>query len=223
MKILISESTDGETYCKFDFGEPLVLDATELKKFISLLRSIFHPEIVEIEEFCLRDKRLGDKLFLTPWSVKEISLLIKSSDNNEKLKGMIGRSWMSVEIMRGKKLMEFDEFFHNKGFDPKLRYDTRRLPDFVKQFLEEERRKIEEKRLLKKESKLEQKYPYLYNHIKKKIIELKEDNELRTRQDFNDMKEDLSTFGYHVSIPDIRKFLSVNEISKKISKSKEKS
>ncbi|MFH0714496.1 MAG: hypothetical protein V1847_01640 [Candidatus Diapherotrites archaeon] len=206
MKILVSESSDGEGFFKVDFFEPVHLEKAQQEKFVEFMRTQFDSSIVEPSEFEVRTEWLGERLFSSRWTDKEVSLLLTTFDDISILKSKLGRTWMGVQIQRGKRFAALDSWMAEQGIDPNLRYDREMMSELVSKFLAEERKKLESRKLGRKREILRASLPNL-----DKIIEIIKSSRLpvKTKEDRKDMKEYLQIKGFPVSGNELKQIIQL--------------
>ncbi len=127
-----------------DFDGPVKLSETDREKFIEFLKKELGFAIVEVEEVEeSRTKRIGDYLPQRPWTRREISLVIYSNERIEELREKLGRTWMSINIPRGRWLLAYGIFEKKNGFKTKTR-------ESVDAFIDEYFKKKEDERKARK-------------------------------------------------------------------------
>lgn len=163
MKILLGSRDN------VDFDEPIKMTKEQMNRFIAFLRSTF--DVVDvISTKIARAERVGDKPeWPRSWTLDELKLLYEIEDTH-KVAERLGRSWMSVDIMRGKFIPEFLDWASNKGIDL-LKEDTKKLiEEFLKEKQDLRREKREESKKLHKSQKIEKQIIELEDE-KKKLVE----------------------------------------------------
>jgi hypothetical protein len=102
-----------------DFEAPVYMDEVYFKKFCDFLESITHEkvEIVKKED---KEKHMGDvtEKNSKKWTAEEFILLLGPEDNSV-LAQKIGRTDMSILMMRGSFVPNFMSWAKKKGYNEK--------------------------------------------------------------------------------------------------------
>jgi|GEM_PF-1003244 len=143
MRILIGDKGN------VDFDEAIQMSPKQKAEFLKFMKSLFDV-VIEEEVDELRSDRLGDRVFFRKWTSEELKILLEIEDTN-KVCERLGRSWMSVDIMRGGFIPEFMYWAHIKGYD--IVYgDTKKL---IEEFMEEKEKEKQERRNARRAEKNE--------------------------------------------------------------------
>ncbi len=123
-----------------DFGSPVQMTDAQRAKFIDFLNHMFAVVDVEpVDEF--RTERLGAKIFQRAWTADELRYLLDFEDT-ETVCEQLGRSWMSIDLMRGHFIPELLEWAERAGYNV-ARDDTKRL---IEEFLKEKKLLAQQRR-----------------------------------------------------------------------------
>jgi len=158
MKILIGDKGH------VDFDGPILMSEDEYKQFIRMMKSLY--AVVEIEKADdFRTERLGEKPFQKKWTEKELRFLLEIEDTDT-VAEKLGRTWMSVDIMRGKYLPDFMMWVNEKGYDL-VRDDIKIL---IEEYIKEKEKNKEELKQNRKRKKEELRlYKEKVNGLEKKL------------------------------------------------------
>lgn len=91
-----------------DFDGPFEATEEQAQKTIDFFKTIYRRDVVEVDTYNeFRSERMGDKLFLKSWIVPEYAALLELDKDTDELSEQLGRTWMSVDIMRGQWIPRF--------------------------------------------------------------------------------------------------------------------
>lgn len=115
-----------------DFKYPVELTEEQRYRFFNFLRTLFsYVDDTEVES--PRIKRMGDSLFIKHWDAEELALVCDLTKVNEELCRMLGRTWMNVNIHRGKFIPQLLARAKEKGIDI-YQVDLKKfIEDFMKE------------------------------------------------------------------------------------------
>lgn len=103
-----------------DFDEPIVATGEQIEKLVNFMKTIFAENIVEVgnlEE--IRTDRVGSRnRWPRDWINNERALLYGIEDTQEIVE-KLGRTWLSVNIMRGQFVPWFQEWLSEKRLEIK--------------------------------------------------------------------------------------------------------
>lgn len=123
-----------------DFSEPVRMTEVQKAGLVEFLQEMF-AVVTEEEVTEFRTDRLGERTFPRVWDSEELALLLEPHSVAE-VSSLLGRTWMSVTIMRGGWVGGFLEWVSSEGYDL-ARDDVRQLID---EYLEERREKQRERK-----------------------------------------------------------------------------
>lgn len=174
-----------------DFSSAVEMTAPQRERFIAGLKKMF--KVVEVESVKeIRTERLGEKLFMQHWSPEEYGFLLQN-ESVDTLVDWMGRSWMSIDIKRGKFLQGWQDHLTKKNIDP-TKLTPKQLISLITEYLKEQEMKSKsfKKRELKNTrerirqiEELESRFPLLLKLKKiddKTITALKEEKMRKTAQ-----------------------------------------
>lgn len=102
-----------------DLGSPILMNESQLKAFMNLLKELFDPRVISEKEvdYFKRDWRIGERIvYQREWTAEEYLVLLES-ESSEKAFQALGRSWNAAELKDADWRYRLISFCDKEGFD----------------------------------------------------------------------------------------------------------